>query len=83
MIFTGKLIAWALVVVGGLRVAMGAYIAAAFVEQEAYEAATARYIGSGTTGDAIDQGLIMIAVGVAFALLIRIASKRARATSGD
>ena len=83
MVLMGKLIGWALVILGSLRVAMGAYVATAFVEPEAYEAATARYMGSGTTGDAIDQGLIMIAVGVAFSLLARIASKRARATSED
>ena len=74
MLLLGRLIAWVLVVLGGLRVAMGLYVANAFVSQDAWEAANRRYLGSATSGEAINQGLIWIAVGVAFGLLTLIAS---------
>ncbi len=78
MVLLGKLTAWALIIGGLLRAAMGFFIARYFVEREAYEAATARYLGSTTSGEAIDQGLIAIAIGVAFGLLAHIASKSSK-----
>lgn len=76
MLLMGNIIAWAMVVLGGLRVGIGFYVAKTFTDPEAYAAATARYIGSKTSGEAIDQGLVWIAVGIAFGLLARIAGKR-------
>ncbi|MCV2882624.1 hypothetical protein [Actibacterium sp. XHP0104] len=83
MVLVGKLIAWALIILGALRVAMGTYVATQFIEFEAYEAATKRYLGSGTSGDAIDKGLMFIAAGVAFGLLARCASQRGNASNPD
>ncbi|QFT59189.1 hypothetical protein FIU94_10160 [Sulfitobacter sp. THAF37] len=78
MVFLGKLISWALVILGTLRVAMGIFVAQMFSEPQAYAAATARYFGSRTSGEAIDQGFIMIAVGVGIGLLARIAGNSAK-----
>lgn len=78
MVLLGKLLAWALLAFGSLRVAMGFYVANAFSEQEAWEAANARYLGSSTSGEAFDQGLMFVAAGIVVGLLVRLAAKRDR-----
>ena len=75
MVTLGKLIAWGLVILGGIRVAMGFYVANAFVSQAQWEAASRRYFGTKTSGEVIDQGLLWIGVGVAFGLLALIADR--------
>ncbi|MEL6104348.1 MAG: hypothetical protein AAFR68_23995, partial [Pseudomonadota bacterium] len=60
-VWLGRALAWGLLLLGAARVGVGFYIANSFSDQAAYEAATRRYIGSGTTGEAIDQGLLWIA----------------------
>jgi hypothetical protein len=76
MIVLGKLLALGLVGFGSFRVAIGFYVANAFSEESAWEAANARYLGSLTSGEAIDQGLLYIAAGTVVGLLVRIAAKR-------
>ncbi|MDD9921478.1 MAG: hypothetical protein OXQ92_04225 [Boseongicola sp.] len=76
MILLGRLIAWGMVILGGLRLAMGVYVANAFVTQAEWEAANSRYLGSKTSGEVIDQGLLWIAIGVGFGLLTHIAAGR-------
>ena len=83
MVFFGKLIAWAPIIFGGLRVWMGFYVAHNFVDPEAYAAASVRYLGSATSGEAIDKGLTYIAAGVVFGLLARLASRRNDASAQD
>ena len=72
----GRFISWALIILGSARAFVGFYVAYFFEDPAAYEWATARYLGSSTSGEAIDRGLIMIALGVFFGLLVRIAKKR-------
>ncbi len=79
----GRIIAWALIIFGGVRVAMGLYVAQNFAEPAAYAAATARYLGSATSGETIDRGLMWIAAGVAFGLLARAASRHRDASTQD
>lgn len=55
-----KFVAGALIVIGGLRLAMGLLVASF----DDYEAAARRYLGSASAGDAIDQGLILLVVGL-------------------
>lgn len=74
-VWLGRIAAWGLVIFGALRVAMGLWVATAFEDQATFEAATARYIGSGTTGDAIDRGVMMIGAGILFGLLAKIAAE--------
>jgi len=83
MVFLGRLIAWGLVIVGAVRIGAGFWVATAFPDPADYAAATARYLGSGTSGEWIDSGLYMIAAGVAFGLLTRIASRRQGSAPND
>ena len=83
MVILGKLIAWTMVLFGCVRIGMGWWVATSFIEPDAYAAATARYIGSGTTGDAIDRGLVWILVGVVVGLLAHIAGRRHKVRSQD
>lgn len=68
----GSIIAWLLVVAGLMRVVMGFIIASS----DNYVAATKRYLGSGTTGEAIDKGFMWLVVGVVIGLLVQIAKNR-------
>lgn len=77
MVFLGRLLAWALITLGSLRVAIGFYVASLYDDQAAYQAAASRYLGSAGSGEAIDQGLIAIGVGIGFGLLARIARRSA------
>lgn len=81
MIFLGRLISWGLVLFGGVRIALGFWVANTFVTRAEWEAANRRYLGSQTSGDAIDQGFVLIAVGVAFGLLVRIAAATSKKAS--
>lgn len=76
MILLGKIIAWAMVLIGSARIAVGLWVANTFIEPEAYAAATARYIGSGTTGDAIDGGIILVILGVCLGLIAHFVGSR-------
>lgn len=71
----GHVIGWGLIILGSIELYLGVYVAYAFSDPEAYTAAAARYLGSGSSGEAIDQGVMRIAAGVAFLLLSRAASR--------
>ena len=77
-VWIGRLFASALILFGLLRIAMGYYVASGFPDQHDYEAASRRYLGSGTSGEAIDQGLTYLALGLAAAFLVRLIAKRRR-----
>ena len=67
----GSFVAWALVVLGSIRVLFGLLIA--FGTSAADKAVAERNIlGSATSGEAIDQGLIALVAGVVIGLLVRI-----------
>ncbi|MFM2392000.1 MAG: hypothetical protein RLZZ437_3555 [Pseudomonadota bacterium] len=53
-----KWVAFLGILFGLLRVAMGVYIVREFQTAEAIEWASRRYLGSKTTGEAIDQGIM-------------------------
>lgn len=61
------MIAWLAVALGGLRVALGFGLAIG-----GDQAAAHRYIGSGTTGDAINEGMLLLALGIALGILTDI-----------
>lgn len=67
-----KFIAMAMIALGFLRAAMGFWVASF----DDYEAAAMRYLGSASSGDAIDQGLILLVIGLfARFVLKRLSSK--------
>jgi len=73
MIFLGRILSWAMVVLGLFMTAAGLYIAFSF-QGEARLAAAKRYLGSVTTGDAINQGMLMLTAGVIIGLITIIAN---------
>ena len=74
MFFTriGTLFAYIGFGVGILRVASGFLIAQGTFGTESNIAAAKRYFGTSTTGEAIDGGLIVIALSVALGILCEI-----------
>ena len=73
MFFTklGRVLAWAMFVFGVFKVALGFAIASIDDAQEK-ASAIARYLGSGTTGHAIDQGQLGIFAAIALGILAEI-----------
>ena len=65
-----RLLGWSALILGAARAALG--LALAVSQEEIYHP---RYLGSSSTGEAIDQGLISMVVGVALILLGRIAKR--------
>lgn len=70
----GSIIAWLLVGFGTLRAATGLYVAVNF-EGEANAIAAQRYLATPNSGDAIDQGLMLVFIGVVLGLLVKIAKR--------
>ena len=75
MFFTriGLFIAWIIFSFGILRTASGYYVAIAFDTQESMIAASKRYLATANSGDAINQGLALLAVSLVIGLLAEIA----------
>jgi hypothetical protein len=64
-------------VLGVLRLLVGLYVAS--IDDPAERAkATARYLGSGTSGDQINSTIVVIVVAVFALLLSKIATKKAK-----
>ncbi|WP_136634765.1 hypothetical protein [Pseudooceanicola onchidii] len=75
-VWLSRILAAALIALGAIKVGLGLYVARTFTAPADYEAATRRYIGSGTTGDAIDQGIVFCGLGIALGLLAFFLAKR-------
>lgn len=69
MFFTGagRVVAWLAIIFGGMRIAL-----ALFVVQSGDPSLVPRYLGTDTTGQAIDQGLYAVIFGVVFGVLTDI-----------
>lgn len=74
MFFTklGTIVAWMAFVLGVFRVATG-FVVASNLDTAGFDAA--RYIGSSTSGRAIDQGLMMIAFAIGLGILAEISRR--------
>lgn len=68
-----KVIALVVLVWGVIRLSMGLYVAIAF---DGSQSATTRYLGSGTSGEAIDQGIYMVLISIALLIIVRSARKK-------
>ncbi|MBS1303051.1 hypothetical protein [Loktanella sp. SALINAS62] len=77
MFFTkvGNLLAWVGFLIGLLMTGVGFYVAS-IPDAEMRLAATRRYIGSGSSGDAIDRGIMVVVVSVVLGILCKMASRR-------
>ena len=69
----GSFLAWALVVLGALRFAMGLYVAITFESNESMVAASKRYLATANSGEAITEGILMFGVGIVIGLVAQIA----------
>ena len=69
MFFTkaGRVVAWLALIFGGARIAI-----ALIVVQSGDPSLAPRYLGSGTTGQAIDQGLYVLIFGIVIGVLTDI-----------
>lgn len=72
MILLGSIVSWLAVALGAMRIAMG-YLVASQSEAELRVEMAARYFGSKTSGEAIDQGIIVFIFGVTLGVLVQIA----------
>ena len=73
----GLLIAWVIFGLGIFRTATGFYVAIMFDTQESMIAASKRYLATANSGEAINHGLAMLAVGLVIGILAEI-SKNSR-----
>lgn len=71
----GRIVAWLLLVFGCLRVALAVAVVSTTGEST-YE----RYLGSSTTGEAIDGGLLYIVLGIALGVIAEISRSVAART---
>lgn len=80
MFFTrvGKIVAHLIFWLGLLRVTIGFFVAFGTADMESNRIATSRYLGAGTSGEAINEGIIAILLAVALGVLCEISSKRAK-----
>ena len=67
----GRIFAWVILVLGVMRVLMG-FAVANIDDAQQRALATARYLGSGTTGHAIDKGSLYILLAIALGILAEI-----------
>jgi len=80
MFFTkaGRVVAWLTIILGGMRIAL-----ALLVLQTGDPSLVPRYLGSGTTGQAIDQGLYVLIFGIVVGVLTDISRSVSRETGGQ
>ena len=73
MLFTrlGWIAAWILLVSGVASFAIG-LIVASIADEQQRALATQRYLGTGTSGDAIEQGLLGVGLAIALGMLCEI-----------
>lgn len=72
MILLGSIVSWLAVVVGGMQLAMGFFVASQ-AEAETRVTMAARYLGAKTSGEAIDQSIMVFIFGVTLGVLVQIA----------
>lgn len=67
----GFLIAWLALIFGSIRLCVGIFVGSIDnIEERA--ALTARYLGSDSSGEAIDQSITVIAFGIVLGVLVEI-----------
>ncbi|WP_333815807.1 hypothetical protein [Tabrizicola sp.] len=72
MLKLGGIVAWLALIMGVLRAAIGSFVAS--IDDPASRAAAAsRYLGSATSGEAIDQGIKVFLFGLVLGILVKIA----------
>ncbi|WP_170482592.1 hypothetical protein [Ruegeria arenilitoris] len=75
MIRLGSIIAWVAVIFGFLIIGTGFFVALQFPGVKENLAASARYLATTNSGDAIDQGIIVLIVGFVIGIFVKIAKR--------
>lgn len=77
MLWLGNVVAWLALILGVMRAGMGLFVASGDdAESRAFMAA--RYLGSATSGEAIDQGLKVALFGLVLGILVKIGRSLSR-----
>ena len=71
MFFIGRIVAWLALIFGVLRIGIGLFVAS-MDDAASRAAAAARYLGSSTSGEAIDQGFKIALFGLVLGILVKI-----------
>ncbi|MEL7429314.1 MAG: hypothetical protein AAFN43_04875 [Pseudomonadota bacterium] len=72
----GQVMAWLMVVSSSMRILFSLFLVFSDSTTEEMAAASRHFLGTSTTGEAIDEALIMFAGGIVLGLLVEIAKKR-------
>lgn len=67
----GSVIAWILIVYGVVRTSLGFWVAFSFSDEENVAAANG-YLAASNSGEAINEGMMIFAVGSVIGILVRI-----------
>lgn len=78
-VWTGRVIAHLIFWLGLLRVGMGLLVAFGTADMENNQAAARRYLGAATSGEAINDGMMYVVIGVSLGVLCQIAAKVSKA----
>ena len=71
MLWLGNVVAWLALIFGVMRAGMGFFVASGD-DAQSRAFMTARYLGSTTSGEAIDQGLMVALFGLVLGILVKI-----------
>ena len=71
MLSLGNMVTWLALIFGALRVGIGFFVAS-IDDPAARVAAASRYLGSATSGEAIDQGIKVVLFGLVLGILVKI-----------
>ncbi|MCW5720428.1 MAG: hypothetical protein KIS86_04725 [Devosia sp.] len=71
MLLLGTVVSWLAIIFGALRVGLGFFVASGADAATRAEMA-ARYLGSATSGQAIDAGVMTFVFGVTLGVLVKI-----------
>jgi len=71
MLTLANIVAWLALLLGVIRIAVGLLVASQD-DPVARAAAASRYLGSATSGEAIDQGIMVFLFGLVLGILVKI-----------
>lgn len=71
MLLLGHIVAWLALVFGLLRLGVGFFVAS-FDDPMARAEAAAQYLGSSTSGEAMDQGIMVAVFGIVLGVMVKI-----------
>jgi chromate transport protein ChrA len=74
----GSFIAWFCTILGSIRVILGFLVAYNSISNEQMREAAQHYLAASTTGEAINEGMYMMAFGVLTGVLVQIAKNTSR-----